>query len=165
MHSDILACERSAYPVLLECLKHVSHDWRRLQLVNKSMCAAFRHFKQQVDEYTEEREQMRQEAAEMMVMVQLALSDLSRRSTNNGPTLYELMADFEKVVHIMQPSRAGNEVAGLRMPPIIVSVHHTYANNVSAPLASSFVRGFRMVDPESQLDAGAAGQTAVIEVD
>jgi hypothetical protein len=159
MHSVILACERSTYPVLLHCLKDLQHDWRRLQLVNKGMCAAFRQYKEQVDEHTAEREQNRQKALELAVMVQLALSDLSRR---NGPTLGELMADFEQVAGFIQTIRPGNEAAGRRF---IVSVHHTYANNVSAPLASSFVGGFRMVDPESQLDAGAAGQTAVIEVD
>ncbi len=105
---------------------------------------------------------MRQRAAELAYRVQLALSNLSMGSTNNIQTLSELMADFEKVVDIMQPSRPGNEATGRRF---IVSVHHTYANNVMAPLASSFVRGFRMVDLEPQLDAGAAGQTAVIEVD
>ena len=188
MHSDILACERSAYPVLLECLKHVSHDWRRLQLVNKSMCAAFRHFKEQVDEYTAEREQMRQEAQEMAVMVQLALSDLSRRCRENGPTLNEMWADFERFTGIdIAPHRqrrannetawadfertvlwpaipqrgAGDEAAGPRMPPIIVSVHHMYANNVFLP---SFVSGFRVVGP-AQLATGAAVDTAVIEVD
>jgi hypothetical protein len=162
MHSDILACERSAYPVLLECLKHVSHDWRRLQLVNKSMCAAFRHFKEQVDEYTAEREQMRQEAQEMAVMVQLALSDLRRRCTDNGPTLNEMWADFERFTGIdMQHRRAGNEVTGIRMPPVIVSVHHRYANNVFLP---SFVGGFRVIGP-AQLATGAAGQTEVLEVD
>jgi hypothetical protein len=92
-------------------------------------------------------------------MVQLALSDLSRR---HGPTLGELMADFEQVAGFIQTIRPGNEAAGRRF---IVSVHHTYANNVSAPLASSFVGGFRMVDPVHFTETDAAGQTAVIEVD
>jgi hypothetical protein len=162
MHSDILACERSAYPVLLECLKHVSHDWRRLQLVNKSMCAAFRNFKEQVDEYMAEREQMRQEAQELAAMLQAALSNLSRRFPDNVPTLSEMWADFERFAGIdMEHRRAGNEAAGLRMPPIIVSVHHRYANNVFLP---SFVGGFRVVGA-AQLATGATVDTTVLEVD
>jgi len=37
----ILISERSAHPVLLHCLQDFKHEWRRLQLVNKSMAAAF----------------------------------------------------------------------------------------------------------------------------
>ena len=54
--SNILVCERSAHPVFLFCLQDTSHDWRRLQLVNTSLCAAFRQYKVQVEEYTATRE-------------------------------------------------------------------------------------------------------------
>ena len=55
---DILACERSAHPVLLYCLQDATHDWRHLQLVNTSMCAAFGHYTEQVEEYTAKRTEM-----------------------------------------------------------------------------------------------------------
>ena len=74
MHSDILACERSTYPVLLQCLKYPTRDVRPLQLVNKSMCAAFRHFKDQVDEHTAKRE--RHEAK--LAGIEIAMSALDR---------------------------------------------------------------------------------------
>lgn len=64
MRSDILVCERSAHPVLLHCLQDESHDWRHLQLVNASMCAAFRQYKAQVAEYMAKRE-LRKRCAEM----------------------------------------------------------------------------------------------------
>ena len=51
MRSDILVCERTAHPVFLFCLQDETHDWRRLQLVNTTMCAAFRQYKAQVAEY------------------------------------------------------------------------------------------------------------------
>jgi len=44
MDSDILVCARSEHPVLLHCLQDIRHDWRPLQLVNKSMCAAFKEY-------------------------------------------------------------------------------------------------------------------------
>ena len=55
---DILACERSAYPVLLYCLQDATHDWRHLQLVNTSMCEAFGHYTEQVEEYSAKRTAM-----------------------------------------------------------------------------------------------------------
>ncbi len=56
MASDILVCARSAHPVLLHCLQDIRHDWCPLQLVNKSMCAAFQEYAVQVKEYTAKRE-------------------------------------------------------------------------------------------------------------
>ena len=55
---DILTCERSAHPVVLFCLQDATHEWRHLQLVNSSMCAAFRHYKVQVEEYMAKRCEM-----------------------------------------------------------------------------------------------------------
>jgi hypothetical protein len=89
MHSDILACERSTYPVLLHCLKCLSHDVRPLQLVNKSMCAAFRHFKEQVDEHTAKREEGRlQSDALLQEALDLVLSAFGRPEMPNPPALF-----------------------------------------------------------------------------
>ena len=67
MRSDILVCECSAHPVLLHCLQDESHDWRHLQLVNASMCAAFRQYKVQVEEYMARRE-LRKKIEEMAAL-------------------------------------------------------------------------------------------------
>jgi hypothetical protein len=56
MHSGILACERSAYPLLLHCLQDLEHDWSHLRLVNKNMCAAFMHYKIKVALHTAKRQ-------------------------------------------------------------------------------------------------------------
>ena len=68
MASDILICERSAHPVLLHCLQDFKHEWRPLQLVNKSMAAAFREYAVQVADYTAKREhhlELRRQCAEL----------------------------------------------------------------------------------------------------
>jgi hypothetical protein len=166
MHSDILACERSTYPVLLECLKCLSHDVRPLQLVNKSMCAAFRHFKQQVDEYTAEREQMRQETQELARQLQDLLCDFSRQFyVERSP------------VHMQQRmASSGPLVIALRVraiePPPVIDLEPrnegrtvSYSNNISDnSFINSFASGSRTFDP-AQLATGAAVDTAVIEVD
>ena len=75
MRSDILVCERSAHPVLLHCLQDESHDWRHLQLVNASMCAAFRQYKAQVAEYMARRE-LRKKIEEMSALCDRMCSNL-----------------------------------------------------------------------------------------
>jgi hypothetical protein len=65
MQSDMLACERSAYPLLLHCLQDLEHDWSHLRLVNKNMCAAFMHYKIKVALHTAKRQRhMRKQAAD-----------------------------------------------------------------------------------------------------
>ena len=79
MASDILVCERSAHPVLLHCLQDIRHDWRPLQLVNKSMCAVFQQYAAQVAEYTAKREhrlQMRKHCEEMKALCDAALEKI-----------------------------------------------------------------------------------------
>jgi hypothetical protein len=65
MSSAILACERTTHPLLLHCLQDLDHDWRRLQLVNSTMAAAFRLYTQQVAAHTSKREQLKQRCAAM----------------------------------------------------------------------------------------------------
>lgn len=71
---DILSCERSAHPLVLFCLQDTTHDWRHLQLVNSSMCAAFRHYKLQVEEYMKRRCEM------MSMQCEAALGQLQHRA-------------------------------------------------------------------------------------
>jgi len=84
MRTDILVCERSAHPVLLFCLQDETHDWRRLQLVNTSMCAAFRQYKTQVAEYMAKRE-LRKRCDEMAA---LSSSFLSMFTNAPGVTVF-----------------------------------------------------------------------------
>ena len=87
MASDILVCERSAHPVLLHCLQDIRHDWRPLQLVNKSMCAAFKEYAVQVKEYTAKREhrlKMRKHCEEMKAMCDAALEKIQMHSSGGS---------------------------------------------------------------------------------
>ncbi len=164
MHSDILACDRSTYPVLLQCLKHVSHDWRRLQLVNKSMCAAYRHFKEQVDEHTAKRERMLHAEAATLATVTLATIELVMSALDRPLTFIHFLNPVERPPTHMQQRTASSGPLLLAMPvrePRMLS----YSNNIfDNSFNDSFVRGFRVVDP-AQLATGAAVDTAVIEVD
>ena len=171
MHNDILACERSTYPVLLHCLQYLSHDVRRLQLVNKSMCAAFRHFKDQVDEHTAKRQKMLLEAEALDVMGRryLAMGHLRMR-TESGPeshSLTEMWAAFERRPRVVTPvfSAPMHAIEPRIEPRMVFSVHHIYANNIfDDSFNDCFVRGFRLFDP-AQFATAAAVHTAVIEVD
>ncbi len=80
MASDILVFERSAHPVLLHCLQDIRHDWRPLQLVNKSMCAAFQQYAVQVAEYTAKREhhlEVREHCMKMKALCDAALEKIN----------------------------------------------------------------------------------------
>jgi hypothetical protein len=73
----ILTSERSAHPVLLHCLQDFKHEWRPLQLVNKSMAAAFREYAVQVAEYTAKREhhlELRRQCAELKAQSNAAMA-------------------------------------------------------------------------------------------
>ena len=87
MASDSLVCARSAHPVLLHCLQDIRHDWRLLQLVNKSMCAAFKEYAVQVQEYTAKREhrlRMRKHCEEMKAMCDAALEKIQMHSSGGS---------------------------------------------------------------------------------
>jgi hypothetical protein len=77
---SILVSERSTHPVLLHCLQDFQHEWRPLQLVNKSMAAAFRQYAVQVAEYTAKHEQhlqMRRQCEELKALSSAALAKLN----------------------------------------------------------------------------------------
>jgi hypothetical protein len=65
---NVLSVE-TAYVVLLCCLQDLDEDWRRIQLVNRAMCAAYRLYIVQVDEYWTKREQLRKKVAEARELV------------------------------------------------------------------------------------------------
>lgn len=154
MHSDILACERSTYPVLLHCLQYLSHDVRRLQLVNKGMCAAYRHFKDQVDEHTAKRQHLSRQADALDMTARLTIAMCNLRMARPKDISYpismnEMWADLERVVmrsHAIEPRLE---------PRMVFSVHRIYANNI---FDDSFVRGSRTFNRLLE-------ETAVIEVD
>ena len=136
MHSDILACERSAYPLLLHCLQDLEHDWSHLRLVNKNMCAAFMHYKIKVALHTAKRQ----------------------RNLRNVDEKRELWAQFERTLSPDFPLVRGLEQ---RNEPRTVS----YSNNIfDKSFDSPFLRGFRIFNA-APLATGAAVQTEVVEVD
>ena len=147
MHSAILGCERSTDPVLLHCLHDESHDWRHLQLVNRSMCAAFRQYKVQVAEYMAKRELRKH---------------LSRQVPSPHTLLMpEMWADFERAVIAIEP-RNEPRIEPRNEPRMVFSLHHIYANNVFDDSFDHFVRGSRTVN---LLLFSPAEETPVIEVD
>ena len=165
MHNDILACERSTYPVLLHCLQCLGHDVRRLQLVNKSMCAAFRHFKDEVDMHTAKRQQMLVEAnaLDVVARLHLAMSNLRMQPASHmqpasqSQSMTEMWAAFERVV---TPELRAIEP---RMEPrTVFSVYHMHINDI---FDGSFVRGSRTFNLLLSAEAGPAEETPVIEVD
>jgi hypothetical protein len=194
MHSDILACERSTYPVLLQCLKCLSHDVRPLQLVNKSMCAAFRHFKEQVDEHTAKREEGRlQSDALLQEALDLVLSAFGRSEMPNPPALFvRFVNPVERPPPHMQQRVLAVRARAIEPPPEqpVDELLETwaqfdrfvngpaidleprseprmvfYSNNIlDNSFDDSFVRGFRIFNA-AQLADGAAVQTEVVEVD
>ncbi len=96
--SAALACERTAHPLLLHCLKDLDHDWRPLQLVNKSMCAAFQQYAVQVAEYTAQRERLRQDCAVMSAQLAALHPELdvwAPRCILDPDLLPRLIAEFE----------------------------------------------------------------------
>ena len=96
--SAALACERTAHPLLLHCLQDFNHDWRRLQLVNKSMCAAFQQYAVQVAEYTAQRERLRQDCAIMSAQLAALHPELdvwAPRCILDPDLLPRLIAEFE----------------------------------------------------------------------
>jgi len=96
-----LACERTAHPLLLHCLQDFNHDWRRLQLVNKTMCAAFRLHKDEVEKHTAKREHLRQDCAIMSAQLAALHPELDvwapRMYYDGGPhdPLPRLIAELE----------------------------------------------------------------------
>lgn len=157
MHNDILACERSTYPVLLHCLQCLGHDVRRLQLVNKSMCAAFRHFKDEVDMHTAKRQEMLLQAEALDVMGRLHIAMSSLRMQPESQNMTEMWAAFERVV---TPELRAIEP---RMEPrTVFSVYHMHINDI---FDGSFVRGSRTFNLLLSAEAGPAEETPVIEVD
>ena len=169
MHNDILACERSTYPVLLHCLQCLGHDVRRLQLVNKSMCAAFRHFKDEVDMHTAKRQQMLVEAnaLDVVARLHLAMSTLRMQPASHmqpasqSQSMTEMWAAFERVVtpEHLAPVPA---IEPCIEPRMVFSVHHIHMNDI---LDVSFVRGSRTFNLLLTAEAGPAEETPVIEVD
>ncbi len=127
MSSNILVCERSAHPVLMQCLQDTRHDWRPLQLVNKSMFATFRQYAQQVAEYTAKREEylaQRKKCAELAALCDAAMAKLA---------IARLVGGIESSVYVLRMFHAET---------------------------ASFDWGHLSAD-----EAGAAGETLVIEVD
>jgi hypothetical protein len=157
MHSDILACERSTYPVLLECLKYPGRDVRPLQLVNKSMCAAYRHFKDQVDEHTAKRERMLQAEDEMLTGIELAMSEFGR-STAWG--FVRFVTPVERPPTHMQLRTASSGPLLLDVPVRAIEPRNeprmvSYSNNIfDNSFNDSFIRGFRIFNA-AQLATGA----------
>ena len=166
MHSAILGCERSTYPVLLHCLQNLSHDVRRLQLVNKSMCAACRHFKDQVDEHTAKRQKMLVEAnaLDVVARLHLAMSSLRMQPASQSQSMTEMWTAFERFASPAYPAPVPAIEPRIE-PRMVFSVHHIYQNNIfDDSFNDCFVRGFRLFDP-AQFATAAAVHTAVIEVD
>jgi hypothetical protein len=58
MERENVLSVQTAHVVLLCCLQDLDEDWRRIQLVNRAMCAAYRLYKVQVDEHKAKREQL-----------------------------------------------------------------------------------------------------------
>ena len=161
MQSTILACERSTYPVLLQCLQYLSHDVRRLQLVNKSMCAACRHFKDQVDEHTAKRQKMLVEAnaLDVVARLHLAMSRLRMQPASQSQSMTEMWAAFERVVtpelRVIEP-----RIEPRNERRMVFSVYH-----IHDIFDDSFVRGSRTFNLLLSAEAGPAEETPVIEVD
>jgi len=65
---NVLSVE-TAHVVLLCCLQDLDEDWRRIQLVNRAMCAAYRLYIVQVDEHWAKREALLRELAEVQALV------------------------------------------------------------------------------------------------
>ena len=193
MHSDILACERSTYPVLLQCLKYRRHDMRLLQLVNKSMCAAFKHFKEQVDEHQEDRERLLQGDALMQVALDFVMSEFGRPAMQNPASAFlRFVNPVERPPTHMQQRVLAVRVRAIEPPPeqpvdelLEMSAQFDrfmngpeidleprseprmvfYSDNIfDNSFNNSFVRGFRIFNA-AQLATGAAVQTEVVEVD
>jgi hypothetical protein len=93
--SAALACERTAHPLLLHCLQDPGHDWRPLQLVNKSMCAAFRQHAVEVAYYTAQRERLRQDCAIMSAQLAALHDCWVPRCILDPGLLPRLIAEFE----------------------------------------------------------------------
>jgi hypothetical protein len=170
MYSDILACERTTYPVLLECLKYPGRDVRPLQLVNKSMCAAYRHFKDQVDEHTAKRERMLHAEAATLATLTLATIEIVMSALDRPLTFIHFLNPVERPPTHMQQRTASSGALLLAAPVIDLEPRNeprmvSYSNNIfDNSFNNSFVRGFRIFNA-AQLATGAAVDTAVIEVD
>jgi hypothetical protein len=162
MHSDILACERSTYPVLLHCLQSLSHDLRPLQLVNKSMCAAFRHFKEQVDEHTAKREQGRLQAdALFQAGLELVLSAFGRPEMPNPPALFVRFVDPVERPPTHMQQRTGSSgsllldvpVRAIEPPPVHVDTNMQIRSMYVDELLETWAQFDRLVNgPEIDLE-------------
>jgi hypothetical protein len=96
--SAALACERTAHPLLLHCLQDLNHDWRRLQLVNKTMAAAFRLHKDEVEKHMTKREHLRQDCVIMSAQLAALHPELdvwAPRCILDPDLLPRLIAEFE----------------------------------------------------------------------
>ena len=140
MRRDILVCERSAHPVLLFCLQDTTHDWRRLQLVNTSMCSAFREYKTQVEEYMSKRK-MRQRCEDMA-----ALSSSFLSMFTNAPGI----------------SVFGNNLVARMSPSVIDDDHRIFAWGL---LVSAAAEDAAENASENASEDASEDETPVIEVD
>jgi hypothetical protein len=158
------------------------------------MCAAFRHFKEQVDEHTAKREEGRlQSDALLQEALDLVLSAFGRPEMPNPPALFvRFVNPVERPPPHMQQRVLAVRVRAIEPPhvqpvdelletwaqfdrfvngPVIDLEPRSeprmvyYSNNIlDNSFDDSFVRGFRIFNA-AQLATGAAVQTEVVEVD
>ena len=158
MSSAILACERTTHPLLLHCLQDLDHDWRRLQLVNTAMAAAFRLHKNEVEKHTAKREQLRQDCAIMSLELAAFRNPAWRlsphpydvwapRCISDPSNLARLMAQFEEIIWQLPSRTTPAALSAATIEPVVFSVHHIYANHIfdaafmrSSPIFDLFSR-------------------------